>query len=178
MVDISKALEAKSDQLNAVDLIGDDKLLKITKVDNPGGEQPVWVHYEGGEGKPWKPSKGMLRVLSFGWGTETDNWINKCVSVYCEPSVMYGGKEVGGIHISGMSDVNDFTVPLRISRNKTTTYHVKKMVVGTPVYPMEKFKAALPKMKEMMASGTPKEKIIERCNKTAPLSSEQINMLG
>lgn len=178
MVDISKALEAKSDQLNAVDLIGSDKVIKITKVDNPGGEQPVWIHYEGGEGKPWKPSKGMLRVLCFGWGTETDNWIGKFVSIYCEPTVVYAGKEVGGIHIEGMSEIKkDFTMPLRISRNKTITYSVKKLNVATPVYPMAKFKAALPKMKEMIEAGTPKEKIIAQCNKTGPLSEEQIAML-
>jgi hypothetical protein len=180
MVDISAALEAKSDQLNAVDLIGAEKTLVITQVDNPGGEQPVWVHYEGGKGKPWKPSKGMLRVLSFGWGTESDNWIGKSVQVFCEPTVMYAGKEVGGIQILAMSDIPEkgLNCVLAKSRTSRTQYHVKHLKHEVTYYPDEKFVKALPAMKKAISDGAMTlQEVISRCEKTGKLTPDQIRRI-
>ena len=45
-----------SQQLNADDLIGgQSRTIKITNVTIAMGEQPVAIHYEGDNGKPYKP---------------------------------------------------------------------------------------------------------------------------
>jgi len=64
MLDVSSTIQAKSDQLNADDLIaGQTKTIKVTKVSILGGEQPVALSYEGDGGKPYKPGKSMRRFL-------------------------------------------------------------------------------------------------------------------
>jgi hypothetical protein len=58
----------KSDQLNSDDLIGGPRTIRLTKVHLTGEEQPVALHYEGDDGKPYKPCKSMRRVLVQLWG--------------------------------------------------------------------------------------------------------------
>lgn len=96
MSDISHTLIAKSDQLNAADLVGSEKLLTITRVDVKGTSD-VWVHYEGENGRPWKTSLTARRILAALWGTDSSKWIGHTVAVHCDPTVIYAGEEVGGV---------------------------------------------------------------------------------
>lgn len=104
----AESLQAKSDQLNAVDLT-QTTTFRISKVDvnQQVKEQGVSVHFEGYEGRPWKPSLGMRRVLCSFWGNETDEWIGRVVSLYNDTNVLWAGKRVGGIRILAMSDIGD-----------------------------------------------------------------------
>lgn len=97
MTDIAHTLVAKSDQLNAADIIGTEKLLTITKVDVKSGDQPVTVHYEGENGRPWKPALTARRILSALWGTDSSKWIGHTVAVHNDLTVIYAGEEVGGV---------------------------------------------------------------------------------
>lgn len=98
MTDVSHTLIARSDQLNAVDLIGTEKLLTITSVDvKQSGEQPVVIHYEGENKRPWKPALTARRILAALWGSDSSKWIGHTVAVHCDPTVVYAGEEVGGI---------------------------------------------------------------------------------
>lgn len=132
-MDISKALLAKSDQLNAADLSGNPIVATIKDARQPGGQgTPVFVDLTGMDGRPWKPSKGMLRVLATAWGTETDAWIGRLVKLINNPEVIYSGKAVGGVEVVAMSHIERaFTVPKRISQSKTTQHHVD--VLAEPV---------------------------------------------
>ena len=98
MTDVSHTLIARSDQLNAVDLIGTEKLLTITSVDvKQSGEQPVVIHYDGENKRPWKPALTARRILAALWGSDSSKWIGHTVAVHCDPTVVYAGEEVGGI---------------------------------------------------------------------------------
>jgi len=68
VLDITQTTQAKSDQLNAVDLVGAPKTITVTKVSLVEGDQPVTINYRGDEGKPYKPCKGMRRALVAAWG--------------------------------------------------------------------------------------------------------------
>jgi hypothetical protein len=72
MVDMSQFIAAKSDQLNADDLMDAPRTITITKVTAApdAAEQPVSIHYEGGEGRPWKPCKTMRRIMVGVWGKD------------------------------------------------------------------------------------------------------------
>ena len=92
-MDVSFALEAKSDQLNAVDIMGSPLIIRIRDVKVvQAPQQPVWVYFDGDNNRPWKPSKGMLRLLSFGWGNDSSQWIGKYAQIFFEKSVTFGGK--------------------------------------------------------------------------------------
>ena len=180
MADVSHALEAKSDQLNAVDIMGYEPVIKITAVDVKQGDQPISVRFEGDHGRPWKPSKGMARILAVGWGVESDQWIGKRVQLYFEPSVKYAGQEVGGIRIRAMSDIhkNGMATTIAINRGKREPYTVKFLEVKTEHYPQAKFDKGLPKMKEAMESGEMTlQQVIAQCQKTGQLTPEQVQAL-
>jgi hypothetical protein len=128
MIDVSKTIEAKSDQLNADDLLGGPRILKITAIKAGSADQPILISYEGDTGKPWKPSKGMRRVLVAAWGSDGDQYIGRSVEVYNDQSVKWAGAEVGGIRISRMSDIkNAIVLPLTLSRGKKTPVIIKPL---------------------------------------------------
>lgn len=82
MVDMASTIIAKSDQLNADDLLGRPRTITITRVAvKEGGEQPVSIHYEGDEGKPWKPCKSMCRVLVNVWGVDPQKYVGRALTL-------------------------------------------------------------------------------------------------
>ena len=107
MTDLSKTIEAKSDQLNADDLLAGPRTVKITRVvGRDDAQQPIWIYYEGDNNKPFKPSKSMRRVLVEVWGREGDAYVGRSMTLFNDRTVMFGGIEVGGIRISHMSHID------------------------------------------------------------------------
>ena len=104
--DISETILAKSDQLNADDLIGAPRRIKIIGTEQGNAENPVIVHYEGETGRPFKPCKTVRRILAAAWGVDSTAWEGQEAVLYCDPSVVYAGKEVGGIRIQALTGIN------------------------------------------------------------------------
>lgn len=179
MTDITFAIEAKSDQLNAVDIIGCDRIIHITAVNVNQADQPVHVRFQGDNNRPWKPSKGMLRILVGCWGSYTANWVGKSAQLYFEPTVMYAGKEVGGIRVRAVSDIQaPKTFSIAINRSKRDQVQVGVLQVRANQYPNEQFNAALPTMIKKMQSGKMTlQQIIAKCEQTGRLSHEQLSAL-
>lgn len=104
--DVTPFLTAKSDQLNADDLVGGPITVRVVSARITGGtEQPVTVEIDGGH-RPWKPCKTTMRVLAALWGSAPSAWAGRMIRLYRDPTVKYGGVEVGGIRISGMSHID------------------------------------------------------------------------
>jgi hypothetical protein len=104
MNDMTAVIIPKSDQLNADSLIGGPMTIKIRDVAiRPGTEQPVSIFFEGDDDKPWKPCKSMSRVMVSVWGPDAKVYIGRSLTLYRDPTVKWGGMEVGGIRISHMS---------------------------------------------------------------------------
>lgn len=181
MSDVSFALEAKSDQLNAVDILGVEPVIKIRQVDvRQGQDQPVSVFFEGDHNKPWKPSKGMLRILAGAWGRDSSQWVGKYAQIYCDPSVKWAGKEVGGVRIRALSDINPRGMSFIVAHNRSQreAYHVPLLTVKVEAYPADKFVRALPVMAEKMATGEMTlQQVIAQCQKTGQLTPEQLSQL-
>lgn len=134
--DLKKALEPKSDQLNADDLITGTKTITINKVKINLSEkaQKMVVHYEGDEGKPWKPSKGMGRVMAEVFGGDPDAWIGEQVTLYRNPDVIYAGEKVGGIQISEMTKINSkITLLITSSKGKKTSLTINPIKKSAPL---------------------------------------------
>lgn len=129
---LREALAPKSDQLNADDLIGDvTKIITITSVSvKVGSEQPIIINYQGDNGKPWKPSKGMGRVLMALWGESENDFIGRSIELYRDASVKFAGDEVGGIRIKSMSHINGRQILSQtISRGRKQKYVVNELIV-------------------------------------------------
>ena len=109
-IDMSRFTEAKSDQLNADDLIGVTKTITVTKVTGSDGDQPISIHYEGDNGKPFKPCKTIRRVLLAVWGRYASDYVGRSMTLYRDDKVTFGGLEVGGIRISHMSHLEKETI--------------------------------------------------------------------
>ncbi|GAA4774384.1 hypothetical protein [Microbacterium gilvum] len=105
-MDISDAILARSDQLNAVDLV-EPVTVTVVDVRKGNAEQPVHIITDVfGPERPFKPSKTVLRDLGKAWGRETQPWIGRRIELYNEPTVKWAGKEVGGIRVSGLSHID------------------------------------------------------------------------
>ena len=157
-MNIGETIQPKSDQLNADDLIGGSKTIKITQIKVYDREvQPVEISYEGDEGKPYKPSLGMRRVLVQLWGQDEQVYIGRSLTLYRNDSVKFGGYEVGGIRISHASDIKEPTRvletvakgkrqpitinPLKIAKKKLTDLEGAKKAIEDKKVTLEKLKA-------------------------------------
>ena len=132
-MDVTKALVAKSDQLNAADIAA-PVTVTIVDVRQGNAEQPVHIVTDVyGDRRPWKPAKTMLRLMASQWGVETTAWHGKRVTIYRDPSVTFGGDTVGGIRVSAMSGIDrSFTDTLTVGRGKRSKVTVDKLPDTAP----------------------------------------------
>lgn len=124
MTDLTQTIIAKSDQVNADDLTGGPRTITITKVsaDTSSSEQPIVISIEG-DSKVYKPCKTVRRLLVAVWGANGAEYVGRSVTLYRDPTVKWGGLEVGGIRISHMSHIDKpVTIALTATRgNKKPT---------------------------------------------------------
>lgn len=123
-MDISETLAPKSDQLDAVDLLGGPQTFTITNVSKGNSDQPVNVHLAEFP-RVWRPGKSMRRVLAACWGTDASAWTGRRVTLYCDESVTFGNDVVGGTRISHLSHIDGRKkIPLLVKRGKSATFVV------------------------------------------------------
>lgn len=146
-IDMSRFIEAKSDQLNADDLIGAPRTITITRVTGNEGDQPIAIHYQGDNGKPFKPCKTIRRVLMGVWGRYANEYVGKSMTLYRDDTVTFGGLQVGGIRISHMSGIDkETTVVVMKSKGKKAGMKILPLAAGAAQdepYTVEEAEAAL-----------------------------------
>jgi hypothetical protein len=132
-INLGVTIIPKSDQLNADDLIAGAKTIKIRDVKQIDSEQqPISIYFEGDNNKPYKPSKGMRRVMVQLWGTNGLEYIGRSLTLFRDETVKFSGAEVGGIVISHASHIDE---PKRIIT--TVSRGKKKMLTITPLNHVE-----------------------------------------
>lgn len=128
-MDISKTIEAKSDQLNAADIM-QPVTVTITDVRKGDADQPVWISTAEYPGKYFKPAKTVRRVLVHCWGADAAQYIGRQMTLYNDPSVTWAGEAVGGIRVSHLSHITrSMTFPLPVSRGKRQKVTIEKIEV-------------------------------------------------
>jgi hypothetical protein len=129
MNDMTAVITPKSDQLNSDDLISGPRTIRITGVSiRPGTEQPVSIHFDGDNNKPWKTCKSMNRVLVHAWGPDATAYVGRSVTIYRDPDVKWGGMKVGGIRISHLSNIErEMVMALTETKGKRTPFIVKPL---------------------------------------------------
>lgn len=132
-MDMTPTLEAQSNQLTSDDLIAGAKTITVTKVAPGSDEQPVAVHYDGDQGKPWYPCKSMRRVLVAAWGVDAKEYVGRSLTLFRDPEVSYGSIKVGGIRISHLSDLDGpLSIALTVKRAKRAPYKVLPLAKAAP----------------------------------------------
>lgn len=129
MDDISDTLAPKSDQLDAIDLMGKPpKVFTVTKVDvKKNSDQPVSVHLAEFP-RVWRPNVSMRRVLGKCWGMKSSQWVGRQVELYCEDDVKFGNDVTGGTRISRLSHIDGpKTVPLLLSKGRAGSWKVQPL---------------------------------------------------
>lgn len=123
--------QAKSDQINAADLLGGPLVGQITAIQMTGAaDQPVSIRIDS-HPQPWKPSKTSRRVLAACWSdVEPSEWIGRWVVLYCDESVKWAGVAAGGIRTSHLSHISGKkTIMVNETRGK------KAAQIVEPYYP-------------------------------------------
>lgn len=126
-VDMSQFIAARSDQMNADDLMDNPRTITITKVTATpdSAEQPVSIHYEGDQGKSFKPCKTVRRIMVGVWGKDASQYVGRSMTLYRDPAVAFGGMQVGGIRVSHMSHIDgEKTVALMVTRGRKAPFKV------------------------------------------------------
>lgn len=127
-MDLSKAIEAKSDQMNAID-VTTPEVVTITEVRPGDNDQPVWIVTAEHPGKPWKPSKTALRMLVKAWETtDGTKYVGRRVELFNDPTVTWAGEAVGGIRVSAVSHLDKpVKMSLPVSRGKRKSYTINPL---------------------------------------------------
>jgi len=133
-MDMTVTVVPRSDQINADDLIGGPRTITITRMAiDPTSDQPVAVYFQGDNNKPYKACKSMRRVMIHAWGPDASKYAGQSMTIYRDPSVMFGGMQVGGIRISHMSGLDKpLTMALTATKAKRALYTVKPLMIAKP----------------------------------------------
>ena len=127
-MDITDSLAANSAQQNYDEYLAGPKTVTVAEVRQGTAEQPVNVELVEFPGKPFKPAKSVRRVLAAAWGTDASQWTGRRLTIYGDPSVRYGGKEVGGLRVSHVSHIDKpITVALTVTRGKRAPFTVQPL---------------------------------------------------
>jgi len=131
-LDMSDTIAPKSDQLDAVDLLGGDRTFTIERVTRNNDEQPFNFHLAEFP-RPWRPGLSMRRVLMACWGKDAATYVGRRVTLYCDPDVQFGGMAVGGTRIRALSHIDKpKQVPLLIKRGKSAMFTVQPLPDAPP----------------------------------------------
>jgi len=131
----AESLMAKSDQINAADLMGGPITIKIAGLTVKNSEVQKWTMRLDGNEKFYRPCLGMRRLIAQIWG-EPQNYAGRSMTIYRDPDVKYSAKEVGGIRISHMSHMDgQQKISVPISRAAQKEYLVRPLSVVAPTAP-------------------------------------------
>ena len=126
-MNLTDSIAPKSDQLDAVDLLSGPRTFTIERVSTHNAEQPFNFHLADFP-RVWRPGKSMRRVIVAAWGPTPDAYTGQSVTLFCDPSVQFGGSAVGGTRISHMTGIDkQLKVPLLIKRGQSAIYTVQPL---------------------------------------------------
>ncbi len=137
-MDLTASIEPRSDQINSDDLVAGPITYTVREVIQGKAEQPfdfLLVETD----RAYRPSKTMRRLIVAAWGPDAKVYAGRRLTLYREPSIMFGGQKVGGIRISHMSDI-----PKRVEEKFQTTRGKRETFTVDPLpdlSPIDKLKA-------------------------------------
>lgn len=130
-MDMTQSIEPRSDQWNADDLIAGPVTVTISEVVEGKAEHPFDFKLVETPNRAYRPSKTCRRIIVAAWGADTKSYVGRRMTLYREPSIMFGGQRVGGIRVSAMSDIGGpVTVQAQTTRGKRETFTVQPLAAS------------------------------------------------
>jgi hypothetical protein len=171
---LSDTIIAKSDRLNAEDLLAGPITVTVTNVYRKSADSPIAINYDGDNGRPFEPCKTMRKVLVAAWGEDGNKWVGCSMTLFNDESVKWAGKEQGGVRISHMSHIaKRININLTATRGKKQAYVIN--ILQANYYPDDKFANDFVKMSAAFNAGKLTiGQIISKCNKTGALTPGQL----
>lgn len=177
-MNIREFVKIKSDRLNYEDFImgpQDFKIVRLGKKTDQGNVR-LLMFFEGREETPYWLPKGMVKCLSNpdGWGEAPfSEWVGRRVRLFGEPTVVYAGKELGGIRISNISDIaGAYSTKITERRGVRIDYVISPLLDA--IYPAAMFTEKLPAMRGQIKLGKmTDQQVITHAEKTGKLTQEQ-----
>jgi hypothetical protein len=131
-MDLTASTEARSDQINADDLLAGPATYTVREVVKGKAEQPfdfLLVETD----KAYRPGVIMRRVIVAAWGKESSQYAGRRLTVYRDPTVRFGSAAVGGIRISHMSHIDKpVEVMSQVTRGKREKFTVTPLPELSP----------------------------------------------
>lgn len=130
-IDLTPTIAADSDQLCAADL-PEPRIFEVLEVfKTRDDKKPIGLRLRGHD-LPWLPSKTARRVLVAIWGPKGRDYVGRFLRLYCDPTVIYGGKAVGGVRINGATHIDGTQQgSLPFSRGKYAPWRVDPIQAPT-----------------------------------------------
>jgi hypothetical protein len=128
--DLSDTIEANSDRLNAADLMGADKTIKVTDVIRytENGKNKFYLNYEGDCGRPYKPSLTMRRIIMELWTIDGSKYIGRSIRLHRDPTITFGRDECGGIVVEAMEGIKGKAkIKLQVKRGQFKEFTIDKL---------------------------------------------------
>jgi hypothetical protein len=127
-MDLSSTIAAKSDQIDAIDLIAGPQTFTITGISKGSVEQPVNIQLAEFP-RVWRPGLSMRRVLVYCWGPDGAAYVGRRVTLYCDPTIKFGPDVTGGTRISHLSHIDKpITIALPVTRGKVKPFRVQPLI--------------------------------------------------
>lgn len=161
-VNLAATIAPRSDQQNADDFLSGPRTVTVTYVRAADSiEQPVLIGFEGDDGRPWKPCKSMRRVLVQAWGAEGLDYVGRQLTLFCDPTITFGGMQTGGIRISHMSHIERaLHIPLTKTRGKKAVFSVQALPGSASNAPREPRQPLVDRLIEAMAAQTSNDDLV------------------
>lgn len=136
-MDLTATITPRSDQKNADDFLTGPQTFTITAdIEYASPEQPFGLVLDGDAAHPYKPGKSMRRVLVAAWGPESSVYVGRRLTLYTDPSIKFGGQDVGGIRISHMSHITrPLKLALTLTKGKKGAFVVEPLTETAPARP-------------------------------------------
>jgi hypothetical protein len=182
--DFLSTTQAKSDQINAADLLGGPLTCQITDIQLTGSaDQPISIFVDA-HPQPWKPSKTSRRVLAACWAdSDPSEWVGRWLVLYNDETVKWAGKAEGGIRCSHMSHISgEKTIMTNETRGKKAAQKVQPFYpvdapsakVEPTYWPDDAFEKQVPRATDAILAGDKQaDEIIAALEKKALLTAGQ-----
>lgn len=137
-LDLTPSIEARSDQINADDLVAGPATYTIREVTKGIADAPFDFKLVETE-RCYRPNKTMRRVIVNAWGPDAATYAGRRLTLYREPTIKFGGQEVGGIRISHMSHIEGVVdLMAQTTRGKREKFTVQPLAAApAPAPPAE-----------------------------------------
>ena len=176
--DISKTIVAKSDQLNACDLIGGPITVTVEAVNIvKSADQPVSIRI-GSDRQPFKPCLSVRRILAKVWGVDSSQWIGRSMTLFCDDSVIWAGEPAGGIRVSHVTGIDKTErVTTRASKHKVMQYIIEPLIINLPAYSDDDIEKNSESWRESFINGKKPKALIGAIKQKYTLTSDQESMI-